>query len=367
VVAILFTKLQTGLIGDTDLIRSTLEICPMQARPPALERLGQIEQSAERPAELCREKLAHLDDRLIFPPIDLSTLVSESYPHLQPSISKKAALTLSLAAGLPAIHADLTQLRQVLTCLVISAAETLGEEEGIIAIATGRCHLEGEPGPRRSVESEEHAEYVYLEVSDSRCGIDEEPRARAFESFHSATFMGGGLGISAVERIVRCHGGILQVRRASGNHSCFRVLFPPSTGLAIKPMCAVRSPSSWHGQGTVLVVDDEEPVRKVAAALVASLGFAVLPAEHGMEAIKKVGERSEVRIVLLDLTMPGMDGEQTLHALQRVAPMLPVVLMSGYSERELSERFEGKGVAGYLKKPFTRDQLIQRLREVLGE
>jgi CheY-like chemotaxis protein len=340
----------------------------MQARPSALEQLGQIERSAERAAELCREKPAHLaNDRLTFPPIDLSMLVSESYPHLQPSISKKAALTLSLAAGLPAIHADLTQLRLVLLSLVTNAAESLGEEEGIIAIATGRCHLEGEPAHRRSAESEVYAEYVYLEVSDSRCGIDEEPRARLSEPFHTNTFMGGGLGISAAEGIVRCHGGILQVRSASCHHSCFRVLFPSSTVLAVKPMCAVRSPSSWHGRGTVLVVDDEEPVRKVAAALVASLGFAVLPAEHGMEAVKKVGERPEVRIVLLDLTMPGMDGEETLHALHRAAPKLPVVLMSGYSERELNDRFEGMGVAGYLQKPFTRDQLSQRLRKVLGE
>jgi CheY-like chemotaxis protein len=339
----------------------------MHIHPPTLKNLGPIEQSVECSADRYRQTMADASkERLVVQPIDVSTTVSESYPLLQHCISKNAALTLSLATGLPAVQVDLTQLRRVLVDLVTNASDALGEQAGIIAIATGRCHLKGEEShPSYTVvDTQREEEFVYFEISGSGQGTNEESHVRGSDSFFTAESTSQGL--SAVEAIVRRNKGILQVHSKIGQAS-FSVLFPVSSAVAIETVASCRPPSAWHGHGTVLVVDDEEQVRKVASALVSSLGFTVLPAEHGSDAVKRLSELPQVRFVLLDLTMPGMDGEQTLEELHRIAPELPVMLMSGYSERELSDRFTGKRVAGYLQKPFAREQLRQRLQELLGE
>jgi CheY-like chemotaxis protein len=332
--------------------------------------LDQIESAAERAADLCRQMLAYAGKgRLVVEPVDLSALVRDTAPLLQLSISKKAALSFCLAEGLPAILGDITQLRQVLMNLVINASEALGEGEGLIAISTAcgkvdRAMLQSAHTGTTLVEGD----YVLLEVGDTGSGMDEATRRRIFEPFFTTKFTGRGLGLSAVLGIVRGHEGILQVQSAPGRGSTFRLFFPPTKGSRAATPNGRRGGSTWHGRGTVLVVDDEDQVRHVADALVGSLGFDVILAENGRDALKKLSQHpGKIRLVLLDLTMPRLDGEQTLAELHRIAPTLPVVLMSGYGERELSERFVGKGLAGFLQKPFTREDVCRRLREALGE
>jgi PAS domain S-box-containing protein len=360
-----FNNLLTGILGNTDLLRHALP-----PGPPADVCLDQIERAAERAADLCRQMLAYAGKgRFVVEPVDLGALVRDTAPLLQLSISKKASLTICLAEGLPAILGDLTQLRQVLMNLVINASEALGDSEGLIAVSTSRQTVDGatlqaaHPGSAPS-----EGEYVVLEVGDTGSGMDEETRRRIFEPFFTTKFTGRGLGLSAVLGIVRGHHGILQVHTAPWRGSTFRLFFPPTGQPAQERQAARRLGPSWHGLGTVLVVDDEEPVRQVTRALIGSLGFHVVLAENGREALRKLSQHAaEVRVVLLDLTMPRLDGEQTLAELRRVAPELPVVLMSGYSERELSERFADRGLAGFLQKPFTREDVRRRLREALGE
>jgi PAS domain S-box-containing protein len=360
-----FNNLLTGILGHADLVRFAL----MEGKP-AFEYLGQIERSAERAADLCRQMLAYAGKgRLVVEPSNLSAVVGDTYQLLQLSVSKKAALTLCLSPGLPAILADVTQLRQVLMNLVINASEALGDQEGIIAISTGRQVVDRDYlQEAHPASAQVEGPYVYLEVSDSGGGMDAETLARIFEPFYTTKFTGRGLGLSAVLGIVRGHNGILHVESSPGQGCRFRLLFPATSQAAVEVPAPLRPRSSWHGHGTVLVVDDEEPVRRVAAALVASLSFVVIEAEDGRDALKKLKQHEgQVRLVLLDLTMPRLDGEQTLAELQRIASKVPVVLMSGYSERELSERFAGKGLAAFLQKPFTREDMRTRLRQALGE
>jgi PAS domain S-box-containing protein len=371
-----FNNLLTGILGNADLVRAMLH--------PASSAYGhveQIERSAERAADLCRQMLAYAGKgRFVVEPLDLSELVDETAQLIHLSVSKKATLTMSLARGLPRILADATQIRQVLLNLAINASEALGEQEGLIAVTTGRVfHTPegyGRPGVASSVqpgraEHEEGAkliegEYTYLEVSDTGSGMDQATIARIFEPFFTTKFTGRGLGLSAVLGIVRGHSGYLHVRSTPGKGSIFRLLFPPTKSKIILPRPSRQGLADWSGEGLVLLVDDEETVRHVAAELLRSFGFEVLEATDGHDAIRLMRERGEqICLVLLDLTMPRMDGEQTIDELHQLVLNVPVVLMSGYSERELSERFADKGLAGFLQKPFTREQMGKKLRDAL--
>jgi CheY-like chemotaxis protein len=289
--------------------------------------------------------------------LDVNQLVKEMLELLQVSISKKATLHLNLAKQLPAVLADAPQLHQVVMNLVLNASEAIGDQPGVIRICTGSRP----PGPEGS-----ESGYVCLEVTDTGCGMDEATRARIFEPFFTTKFTGRGLGLAAVQGIVRGHKGAIEVESVPGRGSTFRLLLP-AVREAVEPrQQALPSSQSWQGEGTVLVADDEGWVRDVTARLLRSLGFQVLLAQDGEEALTRwQAAADEVRLVLLDLTMPKLDGEETFRVLHLLRPDLPVVLMSGFSEHEAAGRFGGKGLAGFLAKPFRLADLAERVRAAL--
>lgn len=360
-----FNNLLTGILGNAELIRLSLPTAS-----PAAEFLRQIEKSAERAADLCRQMLAYAGKgRFLVEPIDLSAVVAETVQLLQLSVvSKKANMSMFLTQGLSPILGDATQIRQVLMNLVINASEALGEAEGQIRISTGQMHVDRTLLTRAQAGSQLlEGEYVFLEVTDTGCGMDEATLARIFEPFFTTKFTGRGLGLSAVLGIVRAHKGILQVQSTPGGGSTFRLYFPPTSRPIVLPRLSHLGEVGWRGRGIVLVVDDEDPVRRIAVEMTHSFGFDTLEARDGREAIEVLQRRPEIRVMLLDLTMPRLDGEQTLKELGSLLGDVRVILMSGYSKRELSERFAGLGLAGFLQKPFTRDQIGKKLREALGE
>jgi len=300
-------------------------------------------------------------------PLDLSAQVCEMLELVNVSIAKSARLRLELREDLPPIHADATQISQVIMNLITNASEAIGEAQGVIALRTGvtdvdrACLAEARVGADAAA-----GPYAYVEVRDTGCGMDERTAARIFDPFFTTKFTGRGLGLAAVLGIVRGHGGAIIVDSTPARGTTIRVLFPVSG--EPEPVAAEESPAGRHinGRGTVLVVDDEEVVRAVATEALLRDGFAVLIARDGREAQEVFQARAgDIDLVLLDLTMPRADGEEVLRGLQRVRDDVRVILSSGYAQEHVARRFAGAGLAGFIQKPYTSAALAAAVRGVL--
>jgi CheY-like chemotaxis protein len=284
------------------------------------------------------------------------------------TIPTKISLHLNLSPDMPPVLADEAQVHQVVMNLITNAAEAIGARQGVITVATGMMEASEEylagcfPREPRTA-----GRYVFLEVADTGSGMDSTTRERIFEPFFTTKFTGRGLGLSAVQGIMRGHQGAVHVESAPGAGTRMRVLFPPAAE-PLPVLAATAPPTRYHGRGaTVLVIDDEAMVRNTLSAMLRSLGFVVLTAADGQEGVELFRtNRSRIAVVLLDMTMPRMNGEETFRELRRLQPNVRTILCSGYSEKEAADRFSGQGIAGFLQKPFGLDSISARLSEVLG-
>ncbi len=357
-----FNNLLTIILGNASL---ALDELPSMA--PARDSLRVIEKTALRAAELCRQMLAYSGQgRFVIETIHLDELIHEMTALFKSSLPRQATLSLNLADALPPLRGDPSQIRQVVMNLVINAAEALGDCGGVVTVSTGamQCRPDDLVGAGREERLTEGM-YVWLEVSDTGCGMDAETQRRVFEPFFTTKFTGRGLGLSAVLGIVHGHQGALQMVSAPGQGTTFKALFPAG------PQAALPTPASqgaWRGAGTVLLADDEDSVRTLGARMLERIGFQVLVASDGQEALElyQVCQR-EIVLVLLDLTMPYMDGEETFQRLRHFDPQVRVVMTSGYAETEMAARFSDQPRCGFLQKPYTLEALTQRLREALRE
>ncbi|MHC1744177.1 MAG: response regulator [Syntrophobacteraceae bacterium] len=360
-----FNNILMGILGYASLALD--DISPMS---PVRNRISEIIKASRRAAELCRQMLAYSGrGKFVVERIDLCELIEEMVHLLKTSVSKKAVLNLKLEKGLPPLEGDATQVRQIVMNLIMNASEAIGDRSGVITVSTGAMYCAADYLSKTYFEWDLAAGLcVYLEVSDTGCGMDKETAERIFEPFFTTKFIGRGLGLSATMGIVRGHHGALKVYTEVGKGTTFKILFPAvkddSTASACKE---ASSESQWQGRGGVLLVDDEETVRALGRTMLERLGFEVLTARDGREALD-VYEQSKDRIdlVLLDLTMPHMDGEETFRELRRIAPAMPVIMSSGYTEHEISARFAGKGLAGFIQKPYTMQELRKRLLCIQG-
>jgi two-component system cell cycle sensor histidine kinase/response regulator CckA len=356
-----FNNLLTGILGSADL--ASRELPPLS---PVRKGLDDVGTAARRAAELCRQLLAYSGKgRFLVQPLDLAALVREMGHLLSVSTSKKAALRYQFAPALPAIEADPTQVRQVVMNLIVNASEAMGENGGAIDIVTGIAHCDAALlRDCYSASGIQPGEFVFLEVSDTGSGMDGATLARIFDPFFTTKFTGRGLGLAAVLGIMRGHRGAIQVRSTPGLGTTFRLFFPPS---ANRPAAAVAAPQAERaaGHGLVLVVDDEAAVRKAASGMLEQAGFTVTTAANGKEAVA-LFEQDKERIVLvvLDLTMPELDGSACFRALRSLKPDVKVLLTSGYDEQDAVHAFSG-GLAGFLQKPFTFDELLAKVRAAL--
>ena len=353
-----FNNLLVGVVGSASLAQGLLP-----PDNPAAELLKGICATGEQLANLTKQLLAYSGQgRFLTEPLDLSQAIAQAWPSVQPSIPDKIGLRLELESGLPAVEADKSQLQQVLANLILNAAEAIGAQPGSIAVSTG-CRQLGE----RDATGLSPGRYVYLEVQDTGCGMDEATKARVFDPFFSTKFIGRGLGLAAVAGIARGHNGGIAVTSSPGQGACFTVLFPVSAQV-LEDAPATAPATGAAGNPTILVVDDEELVRRVAQKSLERHGYEVLLADSGAAAIDVLKEHSgEIQLIILDLSMPEMGGDKVLPELRKLRPDVIVTVSSGYSERETMRLFTGQRVAGFLPKPFTANRLVETVDSLLGK
>lgn len=360
-----FNNLLTGIMAGASVAREQLtEDHPLQST------LDDVLSAAERAAILTRQLLAYAGKgQFVIQPLNLSQLVRDLSPLLRTSIPKTVTVELDLAADLPAVEGDSAQIQQLIMNLVINGAEAIGAEQmGTVRVVTQVRNVDA-PLAEYTFAGNEVApgQYVVLEVYDDGSGMDEATTSRIFDPFFTTKFAGRGLGLAAALGIVRGHHGALRVQSSPGNGSTFEVIFPVGDAEAA-PRLESRTRGSGRGSGTILVIDDEETARQAARVVLEHHGYAVVLAEDGrkgVESLRRLGEN--VSLALLDMTMPVMSGEQTLEALQKVRPDLPVILTSGYDQSEAARRFVGKRIAGFIQKPFTSVGLAEHVRAILAK
>jgi CheY-like chemotaxis protein len=300
-------------------------------------------------------------------PLDLSELVKETSKLVEISIPKSVQLRLDLAPGLPPVAADAGQMQQVLMNLVINGAESIGEgRNGFVRVSTRQETLSAEDLRTRYVSADLPAgSYVVLEVTDSGSGMDEQVRQRIFDPFFTTKFAGRGLGLSAVQGIVRGHGGTIQVSSVLGKGSTFSMLLPATESLKVKPSVE-PAVQDLKGSGVILVVDDDSMVLQTSKMILERNGYEVLTAVNGKLALDVVeANKDRISAVILDLTMPVMGGEEALMHLEKIAPSLPVILSSGYDAAEAFSRFGEDRLAGSLQKPTSVSELLKKVKEVV--
>jgi PAS domain S-box-containing protein len=353
-----FNNLLVGVLGNAG-----MALLELPEDSPARQPIRDIEVSAQRAAELTRQMLAYSGrGRVHVEPVDLSHVVEEMSQLLRRVISRQAQLSLRLRRGLPAVVADVTQVRQVVMNLITNASDALGESHGTITLETSL--VDATPAMLASTylnEALPAGPYVCLEVSDTGSGMSPETAARIFEPFFTTKFTGRGLGLAAVLGIVRGHKGAIDVQSAPDAGTTFRVLMPASTRRAEALAPPAPAPLG-QGSGLVLLVDDEESVRGLARRVLERGGYSVVEATSGEEALERLGNGTgDVLAVVLDLTMPGLSGEATLQEIRRRNIGVPVIVSSGYVPEE-----EGtlSGVP-FLAKPYKPSELIKAVRTAI--
>ncbi|MBK7366904.1 MAG: PAS domain S-box protein [Candidatus Eisenbacteria bacterium] len=357
-----FNNILTSILGHADLARTTVP-----AGTPMRESLDQIVVGARSAAELTRQMLAYAGrGSLTRRPLVLSETIAEMGQLLQVSIGKRTTLHYEFAAGVPAIEGDEAQLRQVVMNLILNASEAIGDTSGAITVGLRARTLTHEAlASRWTTDDLVPGDYVEFEVRDTGAGMSDETLARIFDPFFSTKFTGRGLGLAAVLGIVRAHRGTVQVESTVGEGTTFRVLLPASRRATPAPVVP-NAAQEWRASGVALLVDDEESVRRLAQAMLVRIGFdEVIVATGGREGIERFRERAdEIRVVLLDVTMPDMDGEAVLASIREHRSDAKVVLTSGYSAPP--PRGSGDVRAdGFLGKPYRLEELARVVRDAL--
>lgn len=360
-----FNNLLVGVMANADHLSRSLE-----SNPEQFQACVEIVQSSQRAAELCHQLLAYAGKApRQEQALALSDLVERSTQLLKMALSPAANMVIQAAPALPAINADPAHIRQVLLSLIANASDALQGEPGTITISTGVESLRESDFTRTLHQhSPVPGSHVYLEVTDTGSGIAEEALPRIFDPFYTTKHQGSGLGLAAVLGIVHAHRGLLFIRSAPGEGTSVRIYFQPiaESAIPVESEVITRAPRESVPPGTtILVVDDEEMVRNAARRILEHSGYTVITAVDGQEGLEIFESRhGELAAVLLDLTMPRMNGETACIKMREIAPQVPIILSSGYSENESSSPALFKEVAAYIRKPYRLKQLLDILKEV---
>jgi PAS domain S-box-containing protein len=362
-----FNNLLTVIIGNLELSGMHLV-----KGSQAATRIEQAMQASLRAADLTRQMLAYSGKGIFeLKPLDLNQLVKENCGLFRTTVSKTITLTTEISISIPLVFGDIGQLQQVIMNLITNAAEAIGCEPGSIVITTGveecdkkllqQSRLEYKPQPGR---------YVYIDVTDSGCGMNEEMQHRIFEPFYTTKFTGRGLGMASVMGIIKSHNGAILLHSKPGFGSTFKVLLPIFTGeQCVAPLDTAYGlfPKPHQGTaGTVLVVDDEELVREVCREYLKSMGLQTLIATDGRDAVAVYKKNAEdIVLIILDLSMPHMDGVATLHDLRQLQPDVKVIISSGHDTLTTAKDFIYDKPDGFIQKPFQMQELQEKIAGIL--
>ena len=356
-----FNNLLGSIMADSE-----LALGEMDEGSAAREGVARIRGVALRAAEIVRELLAYAgQENAVLEPVDISWLVREMLELLKVSISKRAVLRVDLPANLPAVRANAAQIRQVVLNLVTNASEALGEEGGSITVSAGQVRIDSQP-PEDPPSDLPAGHYVRLQGSDTGCGMTGEVRSRMFDPFFTTKFSGRGLGLAAVQGIVRGHGGRIEVVSAPGQGTRFWILLPASTELppAAPPEEKTDAGFTEAGEGTVLIVEDEQSLRVPVCKMLRRKGFTVLEAENGEAAVEIYRRDPDaINVVLLDMTLPGMRGPEVFTSLQRIRPAVRVIFTTAYSQEAVLSEIRGMPAWAFIRKPYQLSDLTKLLLE----
>lgn len=362
-----FNNLLVGILGNADL---ALKVLPDDT--PARTYVDEVLQSARRAADLSAQMLACSGrGTFVTRPLNLALWAKDLVRLLKVSITPQAVLRCKLPTYVPAVEADPAQIRQLITNLMTNASDSLGDEAGLITLSIGAVDCDDES--LRSAflcQDLKPGRHVFLEISDTGCGISQADMERIFDPFFTTKTSHRGMGLAAVLGIVRGHGGALWVDSSEDRGSTFRIHFPATDQPVVNVPALTRRDGHWQGQGRVMVVDDEDVVRSVARVNLEQAGFEVETLAEGKHAIQAFrGDPDGYRLVLLDMTMPRLSGEEVARELREIRPDVKIVLSSGYSEQLVSTSFAyvGEPITAFLPKPYLPYDLIAKVREALGE
>ncbi|MFP4579481.1 MAG: PAS domain S-box protein [Candidatus Sumerlaeia bacterium] len=360
-----FNNLLMSILGNADL--ALLELSPVS---PARQNLIEIESASRRAADLCKQMLAYSGHgKFIITNLDLNEIVEEMTHLLEVSINKKAIMRYKLQPELPPVQGDATQIRQVIMNLITNSSDAIGDKSGLITISTGYLNCDAEYLEHTFFDEDlQPGDYVFLEVSDTGVGMDRETQEKIFDPFFTTKFTGRGLGLAAVMGIVRGHNGALKVYSEPGKGTSFKMLLPASKDTKIQSLEEAHNETDWKSSELVLLVDDEPSVQSVGKRMLNRIGMEVILAMDGKEAIEIFKEyQDRIALVLLDMTMPHMDGVETFRELRRIRPDVQVVISSGYNEQEILNQFSGKNLAGFIQKPYRMQNLKAVLQKAMKE
>ncbi len=351
-----FNNLLQAVLGQT-----TLALKALPTNHPVRNNIEKATKATERAAQLTQQLLAYSGrGKFEVRSINLNSFLQDNMHMLQVSLGKNVLLQSQFSERLPSIEADPGQLQQIVMNLIINANEAIGEQPGLITLTTSLQEIvEADRRWRqRTGETLDAGNYVVFEVTDSGCGMTKETVEKIFDPFFTTKFTGRGLGLAAVIGIVKGHKGGLDVESTPGTGTTFRVAFPATTYQVVPVETVEISMEDLPLRGNVLVIDDEEFVREAAKNILDLHGLNVMTASNGGAGIAMFREhQNEIDVVLLDLSMPGISGEETFRQLKEIRPTVQVILTSGYSESEATAKLTGQDLAGFIQKPYRAEDL----------
>jgi PAS domain S-box-containing protein len=358
-----FNNLLTGVLGNAELAFKRIP----EGHEPLRKGLRQIVLAANRAAELTRQMLAYSGRAQVSRGVmSLPGVVKEVAVLLASSISKKARLTFDIAADLPNIEGDPAQMRQLVMNIITNASDALEDEPGEIVVEIRVLSRSELPASANfSSDRPEADRYVVFSVRDSGHGMDRVTISRIFDPFYSTKFLGRGLGLAAVHGIVRGHGGAIDVQSENGVGTSFSIFIPASAKSIEKS--TGTGPIQWSGDATVLLVEDEELVTKLATDVLRDANLRVIEAKDGQEAVDTYRELSdEIDLVVLDLTTPRLSGREVCDKLRAIRKDVRIILSSGYVQEDATHEFDEHDLAGFVHKPYTPADLLRVVRDSLS-
>ena len=361
-----FNNLLVGILGQ-----SSIALARMDEAHASRKHILRSINAAERAASLTKQMLAYSGrGAFTVAPLNVNALVRQNLDLLTVSLPKSVKLTTSLSEGLPLIEADAAQMQQLIMNLLINAGQAIGEREGSIVVESGEEYVSAETDTFAKFTGKplKPGNYTYIRIKDDGKGIEPDMVEHIFDPFYTTKEKGSGLGLAAVLGIIRGHNGGIKLSSTPGQGTEFHLLFPvlaqtDDSDAQIK----LETHSMQQDELLVLVIDDEIDVLDVVADMLELEEIATLTSTRGAEGIEIFrANQDKISLVLLDLMMPGMNGEETFSALREIDPNIRVILSSGYSEAEATRRFVGNKLADFIQKPYDFQQLTDKVKTVLA-